>query len=269
MPAEPGQPAQPTISVRIPTEHGGLKAALALPADTGSIPSADATASRQPPGIIVLHELFGLNDDIRSITARFADNGYAALAPDLYSLGPPLKPICIWQTMNNLRRGSGRAFDAIESCRVWLASRAEVDESRLAVAGFCMGGGFAMLYAARAPLGAAAVFYGQAPRRAERLDGICPTFAAYGEHDHIADGHAELLRGHLDTLGVEHEVVLYPDAGHSFMNQYDGLRGFMVRRARRTIGYHEASAESAWASMLEFFVEHLGGTSDPSDASEA
>ena len=251
-----------TQTVRIPTGEGDLTAYLALP--DGPDGSDDSSEAR--PAVLVLHELFGLNDDIRRIARRFADNGYAALAPDLYSVGSWPKPICIWQTMNDLRAGRGRAFDSIEAARSWIAARDEVDQSRLAVAGFCLGGGFAMLYAARAALGAAAVFYGRAPRKAERLEGICPVFGAFGERDTIASGQGERLRGHLEQLGVEHEVVIYPDAGHSFMSQYSGLRGFMVEHSRRTIGYHEESAEAAWASMFEFFTEHLGGTSEPPQA---
>lgn len=250
---DPAQIAQPIVDVRIPTAHGELKAALARPAD-----------STEPvPGVIVLHELFGLNNDIRRIAEQFSDHGYAALAPDLYSVGPALKPICIRQTMNSLRQGSGRPFDLIEAGRAWLADRDDVDQSRLAVAGFCMGGGFAMLFAARAPLGAAAVFYGQAPRSPERLQGICPTFGAYGEEDHLAPGHGDILRGHLEELNVEHEVIVYPGTGHSFMNRHDGLMGFMVRRQRRTVGYQAESAESAWNAMLDFFDTHLDGTTKP------
>ncbi len=253
----PAQASQPVVEVRIPTEHGALKAALARPSNNNS----------PAPGVIVLHELFGLNNDIRRIAEQFADHGYVAIAPDLYSVGPPLRPICIAQTVRMMRRGAGRPFDLIEASRAWLADRDEVDESRLAVAGFCLGGGFAMLYAARAPLGAAAVFYGQAPRSARRLEGICATFGAYGDQDRIAGRDAEVLRAHLEELGVDHEVKVYPGAGHSFMHQYSGLRGQFVRLGPGPIGFDEPVAADAWASMLQFFDQHLSGTNEGADAS--
>ena len=240
--------------VKIATGDGDMKAALALPSD----PDA------QSPGVIVLHELFGLNDDIRRITQRFAVNGYVALAPDLYSVGPRLKPICIRRTMKALRSGSGRAFDDIEAARVWLANRADVDGSRLAMAGFCLGGGFAVLEAARAPIGVAADFYGAVPREAEELEGSCPVFAAYGEKDRVFVGQAARLRGHLEQLGVEHNVTVYPGAGHSFMSQYQGLQGFLVRRSRMSVGYHHESAEAAWTTMLDFFERNLRAAPDVS-----
>ena len=238
--------------MRIPTAHGTLSGALALPERT------DAAS----PGVIVLHELFGLNEDMRRISRRFADHGYAALAPDLYSVGPRLKPICIWQTMNDLRVGNGRAFELIEACRAWLAERTEVDASRMAVAGFCLGGGFALLHAARAPLGAAAVFYGRVPPEDGALEGICPVVASYGENDRVFVRQADRLRRRLEDLGVEHEITVYPQAGHSFMSRYQGLQGFLVEHSRRAVGYHHESAEAAWTTMLDFFQRHLDGTTE-------
>ena len=248
----------PTQSVRIPTGGGDLSAYLATPE-----PPAEPRR-----GVLVLHELFGLNDDIRRITRRFAEHGYVALAPDLYSVGPRLRPICIRRTMQALRSGSGRAFDDIEAARVWLAARDDVDASWLAVAGFCLGGGFAILHAARAPIGAAADFYGAVPREPQDLAGICPVLASYGERDRVFAGQAQRLRDHLQQLGVEHEITVYPDAGHSFMSQYQGLPGFLarhtVRHSRMSVGYHEESAEAAWAAMLDFFERNLSGSSDVS-----
>ena len=111
----------PTQTVRVPTGDGDLKASLALP-------DSSAQSDSPRPGVIVLHELFGLNNDIRRIAQRFADNGYVALAPDLYSVGPRRRLLCIRRTMQALRSGEGRAFDDIESARAWLAKRDDVDE---------------------------------------------------------------------------------------------------------------------------------------------
>ena len=88
-----------------------MRAALALPA---------STAPR--PAIIVIHEIFGLNDDIRRITARFADLGWVALAPDLYDT-EGMRLLCIARTMLALRRKDGPAFADLEAARTWLAAR--------------------------------------------------------------------------------------------------------------------------------------------------
>ncbi len=250
----------PEQTVRLTTSHGQLSAFLATPesgSEASSEPGSEAGDAPRP-GVIVLHELFGLNDDIRRITRRFAEHGYVALAPDLYSVGPRLRPICIFQTVSNLRRGEGRPFDLIEAARVWLTDHREVDASRMALAGFCLGGGFAMLYAARAPLGAAAIFYGQAPSSADRLQGICSVFGAYGEHDRIAGTDAQLLEQHLTQLEVEHEIKVYPQAGHSFMNQYSGMQSLFVRLSPGQVGYQREASEDAWQSMFNFFDRQFG-----------
>ena len=246
--------------VKIATGDGDMKAALALPTNADALSPSGTDA--QSPGVIVLHEAFGLNDDIRRITQRFADNGYVALAPDLYSVGPSLRLLCVRRAMQAVSSGSGRAFEDIEASRQWLANRADVDESRLAVVGFCLGGGFAILHAARSPIGVAADFYGAVPRDPQELEGICPVFGAYGEDDGMFVDQADRLRGHLDQLGVDHEVTVFPNAGHSFMSQHSGVQSLLVRFGPMTAGYHEPSAEAAWPAMLDFFDRHLSGTSD-------
>ena len=69
-------------------------------------------ASEAPwPGVVLLHEIFGLNDDLRAKADRFAARGYLALAPDLFSLGP--KPVCILNAFRALNARKGEAFEAI------------------------------------------------------------------------------------------------------------------------------------------------------------
>ena len=120
--------------VTISIAAASMPAALALPEHAGS----------PGPGVVVIHEIAGLTDEIRRISRRFAESGYAALAPDLFAgLGP--KPICMLRTLVAYRKGGGRALKVIEAARGWLAERPEVDSERMGVAGFCMGGGFALL----------------------------------------------------------------------------------------------------------------------------
>src|SRR5580692_3717752 len=136
-----------TTDITFPADNGlPMRAAYAAPSD-----------SQKHPGVIVIHEIFGLNDDIRRITGRVADLGYAALAPDLYD-GYGMRLICIAQTMRALRAGRGRPFDDLDAARAFLQKQPGVDGSRVGAIGFCLGGGFALLYAIRAPLEATAVF---------------------------------------------------------------------------------------------------------------
>ncbi len=202
------------------------------------------------PGVVVIHEVFGVNDDIREQVGRLAAAGYLALAPDLYrGLG---KRRCLLATFKALFKGEGQAFDDIEAARAELAGRADCT-GRVGVLGFCMGGGFALLAASRG-FDAAAPNYGPLPKHLD-LSGSCPMVASYGGRDWELPGAAAKVEAALERAGVAHDVKEYPGAGHSFMGRANSDP--FLRFAR--IGYHPPSAEDAWGRILRFFEEHLRG----------
>lgn len=210
------------------------------------------------PGVVVLHESFGLNDDIRRIAARFADAGYVALAPDLYSHGTRIA--CLSRVMvDMLSGGMAREIADIHAAREALVAREEIDSERIAVAGFCQGGGFALVAGAQPGFSAAAVNYGMVPSDRSRLDRLCPVVGSYGGRDRVAGRKmAERLEGHLTALGVPHDVKTYDGAGHSFFSQVDGWQGWLARMpSPMAVGYDEDAAEDGWRRMLGFFDEHV------------
>jgi carboxymethylenebutenolidase len=238
-----------TEAVSIPVPKGrDLPAALALPAQSGD----------RGPAVIVLHEILGLNADIRRICRRFAGAGYVALAPDfMHGLGA--RPLCMARFMRGLAKGaSGEPFQRLAAARRWLSLRPDVDGTRIGVVGFCIGGGFALLYAAGADIAAVAAFYAAVPADPERaLRRVCPVVASYGGRDGVFGKHAARLSSALVALAVLHDVKTYPEAGHSFMNQLDGPLGWVARRSPMHAGYHGPSAEDAWARTFEFLGRHL------------
>ena len=203
------------------------------------------------PGVIVLHEAFGLNNDMRRIAGRFAENGYAAIAPDLYSHGN--RTLC----MVRLLAGGlqDQALGDIEAARLALAEREEVDDQRIGVIGFCMGGGFALLFGARGSVGVAGVNYGMVPKERGKLSGVCPVVASYGALDKQFLKQAQRLEDHLSELGVPHDVKVYDGVGHSFWNK-DGAPKW-AKLIPMKAGYGEDQSEDAWARALTFFAEHL------------
>jgi carboxymethylenebutenolidase len=210
------------------------------------------------PGVVVLHESFGLNDDIRRLAARFAEAGYAALAPDLYSHGTRLA--CLSRVLVDMMRGGvAREVGDIHAAREALAARAEVDAQRIVVAGFCQGGGFALIAATRRGFSAAAVNYGVVPAERSQLDGVCPVVASYGAKDRLVGrATAEQLERHLSALGVPHDIKTYDGAGHSFFSKVDGWQGWLARvPTPMAVGYEEQTAEDGWRRMLTFFAEHV------------
>lgn len=205
------------------------------------------------PGVVVLHEAFGLTDDIRQQADRLAAAGYLAVAPDLYTAGGMLR--CLRSTFTALLSGQGPAFGDINATRRWLTGRADCT-GRTGVIGFCMGGGFALLAATRG-FDASAPNYGALPKNAETvLQGACPVVASYGRRDRAMRGAAQQLDRVLTDLDVPHDVKEYPDAGHSFLNRHNS-GPFTILERVIGLNYHEPSAEDAWARILRFFDHHL------------
>ncbi|MBV9291366.1 MAG: dienelactone hydrolase family protein, partial [Frankiales bacterium] len=165
--------------VSFPVAGGTLPGYLALPDGAGPW-----------PGVVVVHEVFGLTDDIRKQADRFAAQGYLALAPDLFGWGST--PRCLVSAMRTLFRGTGRALDDIQAARAFLTDRSDCT-GRVGIIGFCMGGGLAILVSPQG-FAAAAPNYGDVPKDAERrLHDACPMVASYGGKDRRLRGSAERL----------------------------------------------------------------------------
>ena len=240
-----------------PSGPDELRAYLAVPAGQGPW-----------PGVVVLHEAWGLNDDIRAQADRFAAGGYVALAPDLYSAGPRLR--CIRRTFQDLLARRGRSFEHLEAARAWLAAREDCT-GRAGLIGFCLGGGFALVAAARSGFAAVAPNYGILPRRAsEVLEGACPVVASYGRRDLTLRNTAAKLERTLTELGVVHDVKEYPEAGHSFMTDFlpgppMNLVGKIVLRA----GPVASASDDAWERVFAFFGEHVAGPKEEAGPEES
>jgi carboxymethylenebutenolidase len=206
------------------------------------------------PGVVVIHEAFGLNADIRGHADRLAALGYLALAPDL--LGGRFWMRCIRSMFRQIAAGSGPAFEVLDTCRGWLAGRPDCT-GKTGVIGFCMGGGFALMCAPREGYSAAAVNYGVVPSDAESaLAGSCPVVGSYGARDTMGVSHPQRLEAALTALGVPHDVKVYPEAGHSFMSPKPAVLAPLTALAR--LQYDKGAAEDAWQRIFAFFGTHLG-----------
>jgi carboxymethylenebutenolidase len=221
-----------------------------------AIPAAGSAAGSASPwhGVVVIHEAFGLNDDIRQKADQFAARGYLALAPDLYDGRSWVR--CVVGAIRQVRAGSGPAFDALEAARRYLAARDDCT-GRIGVIGFCLGGGFALLCAPRDGFAVASVNYGEVPKDAESvLRGACPVVGSYGARDPMGTTHPERLQRALTVLEIPHDVKVYPGVGHRFLTKPSGTGAVLARFARMT--YVEADAADAWQRIFGFFGEHLG-----------
>ena len=199
------------------------------------------------PGVVVIHEAYGLNDNIKRITGRFADSGYAALAVDLFT--GRNRAICMARYMTGLLVGSVNRYgiDDLKDALTFLARQPEVDADRIGAIGFCMGGGFAIAWACTdARLKAIAPFYATNPRPIDQARRICAAAGSYPGNDFTARA-GRALDAALTRFDIPHDIKVYPGARHSFFND--------MRPS-----YDRNAADDAWRRVMEFFGRHLAQT---------
>ena len=229
-------PASDTSRVHLGPPASGTDVFVAWPAGRGPAPA-----------IIVIHEWWGLNGQIRSVARRLAQEGYVAIVPDLYH-GRVADDA---EYAHELSRGldEDRALAELDAAAAWLRAQSRVNRVRLGVLGFCMGGRLSQLFALRSPaLSAAVMFYGSPVTDPEKLAALrVPLQGHFGGTDRgIGAEQVEALRAGLDAAGKSGFIYVYPGAGHAFMHEGRG-------------SYHPDAARQAWARTLQFFQKHLKG----------
>ncbi len=208
------------------------------------------------PGLVLVHEVFGLDDAMLGHADRLAGMGYLVLAPDLLDHGR--RVVCLARTMTALRRGRGQAFDDLKSARAALLADPSSNGS-VGVIGFCLGGGFALVLAGQPGWDAVAANYGALPPDLTALDGACPVVASYGGRDRYLRGAASTLETALTERGVAHDVKEYAGAGHSFLNEVDTSPWYLAPMTRLVmhVGPDPVASRDAWARIGEFLGRHL------------
>ena len=212
-----------------------LEAYLAQPEDSGPL-----------PGMVVIHEAYGLNDNIRDIARRFANAGYVALAVDLFA--GRHRAVCMARLMAGMFFNSlnHQGIRDLKAALTFLTQQPAVDANRLGAIGFCMGGGFAIGWACTDDrLKVIAPFYGAAPRPIEAVARSCPIVGSYPDPDFTTRS-ARQLDAVLDLYSIPHDIKIYAGARHSFFND------------QRPASYNAEASADAWQRTLAFFKARLG-----------
>jgi len=205
----------------------GTKAYLSLPAGKGPFPA-----------IIVIHEWWGLNANIKHWADRLASAGYAALAVDLYGGVVATTPDDAMKTMKAVDQQKAlatlkAAYDYVGSCLTVLATKR-------AVIGWCFGGGYSLQAALNIPVDGAIIYYGQLETDPDKLKAIKgKLLGIFGKQDKgIPPEQVAKFDAALKQAGVKHEIFEY-DAVHAFANPSNPK-------------YDEKSAADAWTHVLAF-----------------
>ncbi|MBE1548379.1 carboxymethylenebutenolidase [Mycobacterium sp. OAS707] len=214
----------------------------------GQLQAAWAEAPNAKGGILVIHENKGLTDWVRSVAGRFAGIGYSGLAIDLLSgQGGTAKftdPAAATAALGNI---PPQEFIAnLQSGIGELARR--VPGKKLAVVGFCMGGGLVwqLLASGASQLAAAFPFYGPAPDKPDfRGSKDVAVLAFYGEQDQRVNATEPVVRAALEQAGMVHQLVTEPNANHAFFND-TGDR------------YSAPAADDAWRKVQEWLTQYVG-----------
>jgi carboxymethylenebutenolidase len=198
------------------------------------------------PALIVIHEWWGLNDWVKDQASKFADEGYVALAVDLYRGKVATTPDMAHEIMRGVpedraKRDLGAAFD-------YLASQPNVKKSRIGAVGWCMGGGYSLDVALQEPtLAADVINYGHLATDTDALKKInAPILGSFGGQDHgITPDDVHKFEQTMKQLGKKIDVRIYDDAGHAFENP------------NNKDGYRAADAADAWKRTTDFLAQTL------------
>jgi carboxymethylenebutenolidase len=221
-----------------------LMAYMAMPSGGPATPSASGL-----PVVLICHENRGLTDHIRDVTRRWAVEGYAALAVDLLSRAggtamvedPSEIPAMLTREVD-----PNRHVGDFQAAVDYLGTRQGLDVSRLAMTGFCFGGGITWRATTQMPeLSAAAPYYGPPPPLEEVPNIKAAVLGVYSDDPgDFANEGLEDLQAALEAADITHEIKIYPDTQHAFHND-TGQR------------YNEEQAQAAWRDTVAWFAQHV------------
>ncbi len=239
----------------------GLKLAMeSLKTDLGNMPvfTAEPNDDRKYPGLIIIHEIFGLDDHIKDLAQRFAGLGLRVWAPDLFWLAAE-------QGLDRSNLDQMRSFFfSLEDSQVvslmktvfqFAQQNPGVIADKIGAVGYCMGGALAFMLAGRENLAFVINYYGRVlyPETSEKkplspveyADGVkCPVLALYSGIDPIIPlDQIKLFEKKLQDLKITYELKVYSDAEHAFFND-------------RREHYNKEAAEDAWALTSAFITKH-------------
>jgi carboxymethylenebutenolidase len=204
------------------------------------------------PVVIVIHEIFGLTDWIRSVADQLAADGFIAVAPDFLSgMGQGNKGTEGFAGRDEVTKAvrelkPERVNADLDAVRAY-GAKLPASSGKTATIGFCWGGAASFRYATHAPeLDAAVVYYGTSPDKPDAFEKLrAPVLGLYGSDDARVNKTIEPAADAIKKLGKSFTPHVYEGAGHGFLRQQDGREGANLK-----------ASQQAWPTTIEFLREH-------------
>jgi carboxymethylenebutenolidase len=252
---------QPVSAETITTDTEGLTAGeVRIPVADGEIPGYRAMPAKGKdfPIVLVVQEIFGVHEHIRDLCRRFAEQGYLAVAPELYARQGDVSKMTDWKQIFAevvSKVPDAQVMSDLDATAAWAAKSSNGNARKLAVTGFCWGGRIVWLYAAHNPeLKAGVAWYGRLTGDTNELqpqypldivaDLKAPVLGLYGGQDQgIPASDIDKMRAALQAAKKPAEIIVFPNAPHGFLADYRP-------------SYMPKEAAEGWAKCLEWFRKH-------------
>ena len=194
----------------------------------------------------MMHEWWGLNDNIKEMARNLAAQGYVVLAVDLFNGKVAKDAAEAGQLMAPISKNPDEAIRNMKAAVDFLKKQSNVDKNRIASMGWCFGGSMSMQLALNEKLAATVIYYGQLETNATKLSAIkWPVLGIFGDKDQVIPLESvNRFKPALDGLGIENEVHVYKGVGHAFANP-SGMN------------YAPEATKDAWNKTLDFLNRNL------------
>ena len=208
------------------------------------------TTSQLLPAVVMIHEWWGLNENIKDMANELAKQGYVVLAADMYSGQVATTPDQAMQLVGSVRENPSEAIANLQAAVRYLGSLENVNSSRIASLGWCFGGGQSLQLAlnteAENPLAATVLYYGDPVMDEQELSKIkWPVLGIFGDQDEsIPVENVTKFEQALNSTGIPNEIYVYEGVGHAFANPSGD-------------NYAPEETRDAWEKTLAFLKKHV------------
>ena len=222
---------------------------LVYPGPTNVTGTSVQQQQQKLPAVVMVHEWWGVNDNIKDMANELASNGYVVLAADLYNGEVATEANRARELVSAVRENPEKAISNLQSAVQYLASLPNVNSSRIASLGWCFGGGQSLQLALNSeqnPLAATVIYYGNLVNDTNELSKInWPVLGIFGNQDQsIPVKSVNAFEQALNETGITNEIYIYPGVGHAFANPSGD-------------NYAPAETADAWKKTLAFLKKYV------------